>query len=642
MSLFKQIGLWVSLALCLMAAAGWSAAQHTAQQQVVARMAVQNQAAAQLLASALNDWLDQPEMVKRLLSERFRAGDLTHLRWVDASGQERFLQQTPARPTRVPSWATTVSEADVAVGVGRLGSPGQHQGQVELYTDLAEAVSDLWLDVRHAALTLLGWLLLALAVLAWGLSRVRRQITDTVEQATALADRRFELLKPPRTPELSQLVRAMNLMIERMKAMFDEQVQLVDVLRRQANHDALTGLSNRAHFMGRLKVMLGAEDGSAAGVLVLVRINDLNSVNRRLGRVRTDAMLVDLAHTMVEAAQSTPLHETGRLNGSDFALILPGADHLQDTATALGQRLRTALSIYGPDCTAVVAAVPWVHGSTLSSLLALADQALAQAEARGPFAVEVDHRSGDTVLGEDAWRRRIGHALHSKRARLVEFPVVNSRGQLLHRECSLRLQLDEDDDMVPAAQWLPMARRTHLTAPIDLLATSMALRAMAQDGVPRAVNISPASLADNRFTAELRALLTRHAEVAAGLLLELPESGALRHSLLVRELVAMAHAHGAQVGLEHAGEELSEARALLESGLDFVKLDPSLTEGLAHDAARIQHVAGTVRMLRRIGLKVHAEGVMDKEDARTLWKCELDGMTGPVVSRLDNSPPGVA
>lgn len=49
---------------------------------------------------------------------------------------------------------------------------------------------------------------------------------------------------------------------------------------------------------------------------------------------------------------------------------------------------------------------------------------------------------------------------------------------------------------------------------------------------------------------------------------------------------------------------------------------------------RRDHVAGVVRMLHGIGLKVYAEGVTRPEDAEALGGCGLDGLTGPVV------PPG--
>jgi EAL domain-containing protein (putative c-di-GMP-specific phosphodiesterase class I) len=86
-----------------------------------------------------------------------------------------------------------------------------------------------------------------------------------------------------------------------------------------------------------------------------------------------------------------------------------------------------------------------------------------------------------------------------------------------------------------------------------------------------------------------------------------------------------------RIGLEHAGERLTRIEFLFEAGLDYVKLDASVVQGVAHDLARKAFVSGTVSMLRSLGLNVYAEGVGDAEDIGALWPCGVDGVTGPAV-----------
>ena len=43
---------------------------------------------------------------------------------------------------------------------------------------------------------------------------------------------------------------------------------------------------------------------------------------------------------------------------------------------------------------------------------------------------------------------------------------------------------------------------------------------------------------------------------------------------------------------------------------------------------------GSVEMLHNLSLKVYAEGVADIADARTLWACGIEGITGPWASAL--------
>jgi predicted signal transduction protein with EAL and GGDEF domain len=148
-------------------------------------------------------------------------------------------------------------------------------GRLEVRSHSSFAHDQLWSSTLSTT-AILAVLALVVGVLAgFGVRRIRLPLQATVQQATALTERRFITISEPVVPELREVTRAMNTMVTRLKGMFDEQAAQVEQLRRQANCDTLTGLSNRVHFMGRLKVMLSSEDGSAGGAIVLVRLADL-------------------------------------------------------------------------------------------------------------------------------------------------------------------------------------------------------------------------------------------------------------------------------------------------------------------------------------------------------------------------------
>jgi diguanylate cyclase (GGDEF)-like protein len=420
-------------------------------------------------------------------------------------------------------------------------------------------------------------------------------------------------------------------MVARLKTLFDEQAAEVGQLRQQASCDPLTHVYNRAYFMNRLKVRLGPEDGHSSGVLMLVRLTHLQGLNRELGRARTDALLREVAAAISGSAARLGSREVGRLNGTDFALILPEVEGMREPAVDVAAQLHELLRGHGTECAAVVGAVRWHDSMAVSALLASADLALARAEARGPYAVELDDPAGGLALGEDEWRHRMEAAVDQGSLMLGSFPVVDVQGALVHLECPLRMRFGADPAWLTAAQWLPMARRCQLTARIDLAAVKLALQAIGADAKQRSVNLSPGSLHDGAFVPALRAALAAWPAAAPKLWLELAEAGVLRQPVLLRELVSQAHAHGAKVGLEHAGEGLGESAGLLEAGLDFVKLDASFVAGVAHDPARARLVASSVRMLHGMGLKVYAEGVDELADAQALVQSGLDGYTGPVA-----------
>ena len=631
MSLIRQVWLLLALTLVLAFVGATGVSVRSARQYLQTQLDLKNNDTAQALALTLSQQRGDRVALELAISSQFDTGYYERIRLVAAGGRTIVDRESDPRPHDAPRWFVALMGLAPADGVAQVSDGWRQVGRLEVRSQSAFAEDELW----HGTLRTVGVLaalMLFAGLLAWvGVGRIRVPLARTVDQARALTERRFVMVDEPDVPELRNVTRAMNAMVARLKAMFEEQAGQVEQLRRQAHCDPLTGLANRAHFLGRVKGMLDSEDGAAAGVLVMVRLVELQSLNRTLGRSATDRLLQDAAGSMVETSRRVAAAEVGRLNGSDFAIALPDVESARDPAVDVAARLRSLLRVHDGGAHAVIGAVRWRHGAPLSALLAAADQALARAESRGPYSVELDEAADAEPLGEDAWRHRIQAAIAERRAQLVEFPLVGRGGELVHQECPLRLRLGDEGALVPAARWLPMARRAQLTSELDLLAIELALVATAQDGVPRSVNASPSSLADPGFSTRVRALVAAHAKAARGLSLELAEAGAIRQLHLVRELSEQLHGSGARIGLEHAGERLGEARGLLEAGLHFVKLDASLVQGLAHDEARAQHVAGTVRMLHGIGLEVYAEGVAERDDAMQLWQCGVDGLTGPVV-----------
>ena len=631
MSLIRQVWLLLSLTLVLAFVGAIGVSVDGARHYLQTQLSLKNNDAAQSMALTLSQQRGDTVGLELVIASQFDTGSYERIRLVAPGGQAIVDRSADARPQSAPEWFVRWLGIATTAGVAQVSDGWRQIGRLEVRSQAAFADDQLWQVTLETVGVMLVLAIVAGAIAVAGVNRIRRPLEATVEQARAITERRFVTVSEPEVPELRNVTRAMNAMVARVKSMFDEQAGQVEQLRRQAHCDGLTGVSNRGYFLGRLSGMLEGEDGPATGALVIVRLVDVQGLNRRMGRSATDRLLQDAASAMVESSRRFNVTEVGRLNGSDFALALPDVDALKEPAFDVSARLRSLLRVHEGGAHAVIGAVRWWHGAPMSSLLAAADQALARAEQRGAYAVEVDDAGNGLVLGEDAWRHRIQSALAARRAELMEFPLVGPGGELVHHECPMRLRLGDDGALVSATQWLPMARRSQLTSEVDLLAIELALAAIGRDRAPRSVNVSPASLADGSFASRVRSLVALHRDAAPGLSLELAESGALRLLPQVQELAVALHGNGTRIGLEHAGERLSDTQGLLEAGLDFVKLDGSVVHGIASDEARAQHVAGTVRMMHSIGLKVYAESVSDPHDAAALWQCGLDGLTGPVV-----------
>ncbi len=431
----------------------------------------------------------------------------------------------------------------------------------------------------------------------------------------------------------------MNAMVSRLKTIFEAQAAQVEALRRQAHADPLTGLANRHQFIGELVATLQNEETENDAALLLLRLIDLARINRDVGHAETDRMITAVAQALQSQAGQTSGCRIGRLNGSDFALSLPAGTSALVIAATLAQSMQRVLSDFGASGGVAIGAVMVRGDRPVPELMGSADAALARAESRGAYAVEVldlDELPGPVRdgLGEVMWRQRILEALEGERAVLAQYPVLNRAREPIHLECPMRLQLEPGGSIETAARWLPLALRTRLTPLLDERAVRLALSASARDGRARCINLSSPSLLDSGFASRLRALLLSMPVQARLLWLELPETAAVDHFDLVQELGRQLRPLGARLGLEHAGARLGQIKRLLEAGLDYVKLDTSIVHGVDRDASRATFLRGVVGMLHGLSLQVIAEGVSDAAEAEAAWEAGVDGQTGPWPSAL--------
>jgi diguanylate cyclase (GGDEF)-like protein len=596
---------------------------------------------AQSLALTVSQQHGDPALIELAIAAQFDTGYYRSIRLRTVDG--RVLMERVAAVDNlgdVPAWFVRLAPIASQPGVAQVSDGWRALGTLEVVSQSSFAYAQLWRGAMHTAAWLVFSGLIAGLLASFGVRFIKRPLRATIEQAQALVERRFVTVPEPAVPELARLSRAMNAVVMRLKAVFEEQAVQVEQLRLQAHCDPVTGLANRRHFLGQFEAALQREDGPRAGTLLLVRVMHLRHLNRDVGHHGTDHILQALAARLEAWLRGLPDHGgggasvLGRLNGADFALLLPHNGSVREQARAVSEYLRPACGELAGPVEVVVAGVGWQRGGAVQTLMSVADETLARAESRGAFAVEAAEEpvTPHAMQGEDEWRQRINLAVVERRARLMSFPLVDRAGKLLHRECPLRLQIDPDNGYDEAAYWLPLALRTGLTPATDELAVSMALELIAADGQARGVNVSPASLLDSGFVPRLAALLER-APTAAGLLwLEIPELAAIDRFELVRELCRQLRPLGVRVGLEHAGERLARIEHLFESGLDYVKLDAAVVHGAGEDEARAAHIRGTASMLHGLGLQVYAEGVALDRDAQALWACGVDGITGPVVA----------
>jgi len=570
-----------------------------------AQLDASNRDAAAVLAVALSQPGGDSTKWGAVAAAQFAAGHTRLLRWVAPDGRVPFEMQEPPRATAAPDWFIALWPLDPAPGRASVGTAGE----VQVLTDTATAQDALWRAATQAA----GAALL-LGVVGMGAGWAwRRQQRPAPAQTAA-----------PPAPEATRALREQAA----------TQAEQVSQLQRQAQLDAVTGVPQRRHFIGLLQQRLG-EPGGPGLALLLVRVLQLDALNLRLGHAGTDQLLRAVADVLLTYVDRVPGTFAGRLNGSDFALCLPVTGVAQETAESLQAALAAAPALRTGAAEVAVGGVDGVHDSDASAALAAADAALARAEAGAETEVglvveEMQPTPASVPAGARAWREQIGAALAEGRTQLAERPVLDRAGHLLHLECPLRVQLGTDGGFQAAEHWLALARRSRLMPEVDLAAIGLALRAIAQDGRPRAVHASTVSLATPGFTAEVALRLASAPAAARQLAIECTEG--LRPAPGLSALAAAAAAWrplSVRIGVEYGTATAQLLPELHAAGVDYVKLDARHLLGVAGDSAVQGYAQSLVLLIHSLGMKALAIGMADAADIEALWAISFDGVAAP-------------
>lgn len=637
MSLFRQ--LWLSiLALTVVVFVGsFLVSVYSARNYLEEQLLIKNGDNAAALALSLTQLPEKdPVTVDLMVAAQFDTGHYQEIRLTDPHKKVIAERRDDTPIIGAPAWFVNLVPIRTQPGIAQVQDGWKQYATVSVTSHSQFAYHELW----QGTLRMLAWFSLAAIVAGfigtWLLRFVTRPLNQVVDQAQALTERRFTTVAEPRPIELKSVVRAMNSMVERLKQMFAEEAARLDDLRRKLNHDPITGLANREHFVARLREALESEEAVPQGSLLLLRLKNLSEINSRLGHHNTDALLRQVGERVKALSEGQADWLPARLNGPDFALLAPDHPGAADLARRLAEDLAKLKTASYPQLSELfsIGATRYARGDALAGLLAAVDQLLAKAELHG--ADQWQAHEGDTgalaALPAEAWRDMISRALSDNRIKLINFPVLDAQGtRALHHEGVVRLQTEVDGPWRPAGDFMHFAARLNLTASLDLGVIRLALDELRQRPGNFAVNLSAETIADWSFHAKLSGLLKGQDDLAQRLWVEVPEYGVANNFDAFRDLCTTLKALGCKVGIEQFGRRLGETERLADLGIDYVKVDPSLVRGIDQNPGNQELLKGVCRMLRGIGTLAIAVGVQTDAELDSLAALGLDGVTGPAI-----------
>ncbi|MDO9596696.1 MAG: LapD/MoxY N-terminal periplasmic domain-containing protein [Azoarcus sp.] len=636
MSLIKQ--LWIAIAMVTLLSLGGSLVVSTlaAKRYLEQQLNVKNVDNATALALSLSQMPKDAVTVELQVAAQFDAGHYRLIRLVGPDGTTLVERSAEPRLDGVPAWFIRLAAIEAHPGVAHVQDGWQQFATLTLESQTSYAYSELWSSIRQL---LMWFVVMAAAAGVIGsllLGRITRPLRKLVGQAEAIGERRFITTPEPAAAELRVVVRAMNALSDRVRLMLVDEARRLEVLRRQTQEDALTGLLERRQFLNVLGAQLDGQDASAGGALLIARVGNLAELNRTQGRDYVDALLCELAGTIRQQLADQTGWAAGRLNGTDLAILAPDIAYLPQWTERFAGALHDVVERHAhagsmPDIPLPIAAALYAPGETPAAVLTRIDTALAEAELGGGRAVQIDAWVGLAQPRRDQaqWRSAIIAALDQDELRLVTYPVANGKGEPIHVEAPVRLLLDGDWRGV--GYFMPWAVRLGLMGKIDAAVVKEAIKLIRATGQSVAVNISSQSIHDAGFLADLLGQLGNAPDAAPLLWMEVPEQSAARNPYDFRTFCLALKPLACKLGLEHAGPHFSALGDLHDLGLDYLKVDASLVRGLEGNPGNLAFARSLCTLAHALGLMVIAEGVEHAVDAAMLSDVGFDAMTGPGI-----------
>ncbi len=395
--------------------------------------------------------------------------------------------------------------------------------------------------------------------------------------------------------------------------------QLNSRLDYQANHDALTGLPNRAAILARLdRNLTGSVQARTPSTIMLLDLDGFKQANDSLGHVIGDEVLCRVADRLRQRATG---HLVGRLGGDEFMVIIGeelDEDASQDFARTLLEGFvepitSSAGTVWLSVCVGVVRTghSAWL---TPSEVMQRVDVALYEGKSRGPGSLVLfDQRLHDNVLNQTSLQSRLRLALSNGELELHYQPVIGVDGAV-GVEALLRWS-PEGESPIPPDVFIAAAEQSELIFHIDEWVMDRACQQLVEwTAVPGladvtvSINISGRHVANYQLPEKLAETMAKYGVQADRLILEVTETELIPSIEQSVGVLSRIRELGVKLAIDDFGTGFASVAHLRRVQFDRIKIDRAFVWALDDPTER-----SIANLLVSLGvdlkLEVVAEGV---------------------------------
>jgi diguanylate cyclase (GGDEF)-like protein/PAS domain S-box-containing protein len=423
----------------------------------------------------------------------------------------------------------------------------------------------------------------------------------------------------------------------------------------EANHvDPLTRLPNRRAVLERLgHALLLAEHNQGIVAVVLIDIDNFNTLNDSLGHERGDEALVQVAGRLQRCLGRADM--LGRMGGDEFAVVMEEVDRValkaEHLAECISASLEENLSVQDRDVYLTVSmgiALYPQDGKDAQTLLRNADTALHRVKAAGRNGWQFfDSSMARLVEQRLDMETALRQAIEREELRLYYQPQRSlADGKIVGAEALVRWERP-GVGMVPPQEFIRLAEENGLIVALGnwvLQAACSQAMAWNKAGMPLriAVNVSVVQLQQPDFVARVRSALKRSGLPTRCLELEITEGAVVADLLDALDKLHQIKAMGVELAVDDFGTGYSSLSYLKQMPVDRLKIDQSFVRDIPSSADDCAIVRAILAMASNLKLQVIAEGVESEDQLAFLHDEGCQEVQGYLLSPPVNADSFIA
>jgi diguanylate cyclase (GGDEF)-like protein len=420
----------------------------------------------------------------------------------------------------------------------------------------------------------------------------------------------------------------------------------VERLRFLAEHDPLTGVLNRRGIEIMLERAIERQCDDRPLALAYLDLDRFKLINDLFGHQSGDEVLKQLCERV--ALLLGEGNHIGRIGGDEFIILFQDVEigAATEICSTIIQKISYQSYHIGARAFQVKGSIGLIEvdaGMRVQDAISAADRACREAKKAHNEHIVVYHKNAPVFrerMEELSLIERLGGEFLPSGLFVEMQPIMSLQDPegSLNFEVLLRLR-DADNKVVPATRVIAAAEENGSIAVIDrwVMATVLEWLDQHQSQLPLTkfvcVNLSGASLNDEKFIQDLFVILEKHLQVVPLLCIEVTESVALHDLEHTSRIIERLQALGAKVALDDFGAGYTSFTYLKSLSADALKIDGAFIQSMNKHPANEAIVEAIVELAHNLGMKSIAEWVEDCAMIEALAKLGVDYVQGFIVAK---------